>query len=404
MNTKSGHVEKGQSLIIIALTITAFFAMLALVIDGGISYANRRSAQNAADAGALAGAYTLCNGYGSNAAISQAIDYATNKNNATSATVSCDVANQKVSTTANISHQTFFASILGRQVITVTADASAGCFNPCYAEHVLPVSWACKAPAGEVPGLNVCGVKDGTLDLPGPTYIVMDNVKTETEFCRDAQLCLTDPTAPECIASGSFYCDFPPADGINENISPGDQGWLNLNGGNPGASEITDWIVNGYPYPIRIHSWKAVKSGEIANLYRTVTDNLLGKIVLIPVVDDICDGIPETTCPDRYHFVPVDDSGLIDETTLGTGNGYLHISNLSAFKITCVYEGKNKENPIPPATQCTGANAFLGLNSSVNPANYRSIEGFFVNDYQPGFVGKCGLCDGVSPCTIFLDK
>ena len=38
------------------VAVVAFLAMLALVLDGGMAFANRRFAQKAADAGALAGA------------------------------------------------------------------------------------------------------------------------------------------------------------------------------------------------------------------------------------------------------------------------------------------------------------------------------------------------------------
>jgi Flp pilus assembly protein TadG len=56
--------EQGQSIVVIALLIVGLVAMLGLVIDGGNAYLQRRRMQNAADAGALAGARTL--GMGSN--------------------------------------------------------------------------------------------------------------------------------------------------------------------------------------------------------------------------------------------------------------------------------------------------------------------------------------------------
>ncbi len=56
MNVHKLKREDGQSLVIVALGMVAFIAILALVIDGGNAYAAKRQAQNAADAGALAGA------------------------------------------------------------------------------------------------------------------------------------------------------------------------------------------------------------------------------------------------------------------------------------------------------------------------------------------------------------
>jgi uncharacterized membrane protein len=48
--------ESGQFLVMLAVMLLALLAMLALVLDGGTLYLRRREAQNAADAGALAGA------------------------------------------------------------------------------------------------------------------------------------------------------------------------------------------------------------------------------------------------------------------------------------------------------------------------------------------------------------
>lgn len=51
--------HRGQALVLIALAFAAFLALLALAIDGGNAYAQRRRAQNAADAAALSGARRL---------------------------------------------------------------------------------------------------------------------------------------------------------------------------------------------------------------------------------------------------------------------------------------------------------------------------------------------------------
>ena len=51
--------ENGQVLILLAVGIVALLGFTALAIDGGAIFFDRRSAQNAADAAALAGAYEL---------------------------------------------------------------------------------------------------------------------------------------------------------------------------------------------------------------------------------------------------------------------------------------------------------------------------------------------------------
>jgi hypothetical protein len=51
--------EPGQVLVVFALGIVGLIALLALVVDGGFLYVERRTAQTSADAGALAGARDL---------------------------------------------------------------------------------------------------------------------------------------------------------------------------------------------------------------------------------------------------------------------------------------------------------------------------------------------------------
>ena len=90
-------------------------ALAALVIDGGFAYAKRREAQNAADAGALAGANALCAG-NPGLAEPQALDYAINRNGATAAEVTWST--KVVTVTTTIPHQTFLAGIFGSDVVT----------------------------------------------------------------------------------------------------------------------------------------------------------------------------------------------------------------------------------------------------------------------------------------------
>ena len=53
---KTNRSEKGQAFVLIIVAIVAIFGFAALAVDGGNVYAERRRAQNAADASALAAA------------------------------------------------------------------------------------------------------------------------------------------------------------------------------------------------------------------------------------------------------------------------------------------------------------------------------------------------------------
>lgn len=55
MITKFHHSESGQAIVYLVLGLVVFFGFVALAIDGGMALAERRHAQNAADAASLAG-------------------------------------------------------------------------------------------------------------------------------------------------------------------------------------------------------------------------------------------------------------------------------------------------------------------------------------------------------------
>lgn len=51
--------QKGQSLVLVALAMVVLVAFVGLALDGGLAYSERREAQNATDAAAMAGSYEL---------------------------------------------------------------------------------------------------------------------------------------------------------------------------------------------------------------------------------------------------------------------------------------------------------------------------------------------------------
>ena len=69
---KQWRSERGQAIIQVTISLVALLAMVALAIDVGRVYGERRQMQNAADAGALAGARELCLGNGKTAAENKA--------------------------------------------------------------------------------------------------------------------------------------------------------------------------------------------------------------------------------------------------------------------------------------------------------------------------------------------
>lgn len=117
--------EDGQTLVYVALAMVALLAFVALAVDGGHVYAERRRMQNAADAAALAGAYEICFG-SAGRVVSTATEYAVDRNGAQSATVTQPTAYQ-VNVVANETTNTFFAGVIGLNTVDISADAAAAC-------------------------------------------------------------------------------------------------------------------------------------------------------------------------------------------------------------------------------------------------------------------------------------
>src|SRR3990170_8853939 len=67
--------EKGQMLILFVLALAVLLGFVAMVIDVGLAFQERRNAQNAADAAALAGAQELGESGSAPAAIAEATEY-----------------------------------------------------------------------------------------------------------------------------------------------------------------------------------------------------------------------------------------------------------------------------------------------------------------------------------------
>lgn len=135
----SRHKERGMTLAMVAISLTALLALAALAIDLGMLYTARTSAQHAADAGALAGAFTFTNpaAVQPGAAQTAAINVA-NRNpilgtlpTVGAGNVTVDVVNRRVTVTVPRTGANgiplYFAAIMGRHRGDVQATGTAEC-------------------------------------------------------------------------------------------------------------------------------------------------------------------------------------------------------------------------------------------------------------------------------------
>jgi hypothetical protein len=126
--------ERGYVLITVAVLLFVILAFAALAVDIGVASSSRTAAQRAADAAALAGAFTFVN-------TPTATQPATAENHATQTalsnsilgeaivagdvTVAVDVANQRVTVTITHSQGALFAGAVGENTVDIGATAVA---------------------------------------------------------------------------------------------------------------------------------------------------------------------------------------------------------------------------------------------------------------------------------------
>lgn len=388
--TKQKH-EKGQVLPFVVIMLVVIIGVVALVLDGGSTMSSRRSAQAAADAGALAGAQRACLGF--NDADVYAEYYATD-NGATSVTTV--VSGTQVTVNAVIEYSSFFSKIFGNQTLRAAAVATAGCYMPD-GKSVVPLAWNCRAPTvgggpydpdmgcqiqtlswdafeplvtGQISSVSLDGkeyfmngfdiVDSGNIP-PRQVYIIIDSDK----------ICLEDDPI-----NGVIPCDLD-GDGKKEMQLGGDRGWLYLTAD---TSNIGSWIGANGPHPdfhLDSHVWLSGKSGNVVAVYNEmISSGFMGQTVLIPVYNEICDGDPRTdaTCVANAHTSPpwpyfsgVDDFSEIRNTSLN-----YHIITFEPFYISC----------IDTKGDCPGFRYAQSLPQGSELKDGPVIEGYFLRDFE----------------------
>jgi len=396
MNKESA--VRGQSLVIMSVATVVMIGLAALIIDGGSIYLNRRRAQTSADAAALAGARELCVQEGSTADIEAiAYQFAITENGATTVDdVSIDFDDYRVRVLVTSETPSFLARVFGAESDAARAEAEAGCFAPASTTNMLPVAWTCRPPVGgsneecrirAIPWrlmeilLGIFNFDSGLLDQgdeadadtyydgdgPPMTYVVMDSNSFDPT---------TDCQPP--IGAGTIVCDFD-GDGILDVEGGANRGWLLLDGTDPpGASQLVDWMLNGYPGELVVPQWLGGKDGVSNNVFinaQTIRYN----VALVPVFNAICEDTTNadlaTECASEYEIGDLINgpSGL---------NTFYRVVGTAPFVITCVSKGMPE--PCPGKT-------FAEIEHNVS-----TIEGYFVDGFVAGDdIGPGGFDLGV---------
>jgi hypothetical protein len=116
--------ERGSGMPILILSMTIVVGSMALSIDGGNAFLERRRLQNAADAAALAGAEALALGGSTGEGYETATDYAVARNGADSVDITVD-GGDTVTAVARSTSATIFRGVLGQSSFESAARAVA---------------------------------------------------------------------------------------------------------------------------------------------------------------------------------------------------------------------------------------------------------------------------------------
>jgi hypothetical protein len=410
------RMEKGQSLVTVLVMMVAIIAMLALVLDGGSAYLHRRQAQNAADAGALAGITKLCGSALESAdyndAYNLAWEYAVTRNRSEpdySKTIITFPTTPEIDiqVEAQVDFPIFFARIFSTESeLPARAVAAAECEAVTVGEGVLPIAYPCDPPPeGDESDSTDCGVvygepnpadeADGFVN-PGDTN--WDEMVIAMSSEEDIYQCYDPDTNP----LGPIDCDVDD-DGIRDIYDSDNRGWLNLNGGPILSEELADWIINGYyDVPIHPYTWVGHRPGTNQDLFET-TRIREGDNVLVPIYDKLCDNwngepselsVPSVMCPADFS----DGNPNPPDYEIGSeggDHGYYRIVGWGLFHVVCIYADGPKDKEHPPRCPFRLTSQEQGGAGLPKELDNKTIEGYFLSGAHQGSSSGGGVDMGV---------
>ncbi len=228
--------RNGQTLVTVALLLVVLIGFLAVAIDVGNLYAQRRFMQNAADAAALAGARALALGEAEDLVRGEVDKYALTVNGGQ--VCAAQIESTAITVTVGKSFATYFAGVVGVPSLTVAASAAA--------EY---------EPAGAGTGL-----------MP---MIIHSNSFT---------------TGQEVRIYGDEKEPYDPTDNIISQTG-GEFGWLDLCGTGGGGQELRREIqTGGCECTVQVGDWLAGKEGVTGSVIDAF-EQWEGQEVYVPVYD-----------------------------------------------------------------------------------------------------------------------
>ncbi|MDQ2673262.1 MAG: Tad domain-containing protein [Chloroflexota bacterium] len=351
--------DRGQILVIVAVGMIAFIAMVGLVIDGGMAWGQQRETQNAADSASKAGAVVIQHSLGGTPA--------------TDGDVGCAVETAAAENDAELesAEYTDHTGSVYSPSVPVGACGSGGAI-PSGAQgvravaatefdtylmgivgfHELPVSADATSVVGRVE--TICPPSAGCAVLPVTFPRTMDTCDgTNHREIGEDEWELLDPVEDTLDASNLVIVPLC-------STGPGSVGWLDFGCGNL-AQTITHPENCDLSFPIP--AWLDTQTGNPNNLETELNDfagTLAGvpeeadKVLYVPIHDftcrdDVLDHLPTTSCP-TYP------------TWSATGNLlHYHVPYWAGFKLDNAFVGgSDPECDQTPGSPPAGGNGATG--------------------------------------------
>jgi Flp pilus assembly protein TadG len=216
MRSSSASSERGQIIVIFALSLVAITAMVGLVLDGGGAFAQRRAEQNASDIAALAAANELIVNLGSsdwhttalNASAQNGYTHGVGGVNVEATCINCpgqvlNPAVDGVQVTVNVTapHRNNFAAIVGMSTwqVATTATSKTGFNNTAQGPGPFIVSINSFDPDSGLPIACTSPADPCTLEHPVGDFPLTESEFTWTDFGYDHPFATEDPTDCEVL-------------------------------------------------------------------------------------------------------------------------------------------------------------------------------------------------------------
>jgi hypothetical protein len=223
MSFLTGRRRDGQVLVQVAMLMLVFFVFLAIAIDVGHILTERRRMQNAADAGALAGAWEICFGDPARA-VPTAQEYTIDRNHAQVADVS--IAGGRVTVYAREATDLYVARLFGIPTADINARAVAACGGVTSLCGLWPISF-------HIDRWNRLECwNEGDDEDVGTFYVFNDGRFEEDDMCYDD---IDGECHPPCDildsngdvdVEGACECSLIPPDNDAFVVGSGHRGWL----------------------------------------------------------------------------------------------------------------------------------------------------------------------------------